>query len=91
MNLEKASILYNVSEVDMPQLSLYLDQETLRKVELAAKFEHTSISKYVVKKLNESFSNSWPENYETLFGALEDDSFQVESSKLPHDSKREEF
>ena len=59
----------------MPQLSLYIDELTLKKIELAAKIEHLSISKFVVKKINESLHDSWPDGYDQLFGAISDDSF----------------
>lgn len=59
----------------MPQLSLYIDSETLSKIETAAKIEHLSLSKFVVRTLNESLQNAWPENYDSLFGSIRDDSF----------------
>jgi hypothetical protein len=62
---------------NMPQLSLYIDEETLAKIEVAAKINNTSISKWVSDKLKESLANSWPENYQSLFGAIDDDSFTV--------------
>jgi hypothetical protein len=65
----------------MPQLSLYIDEETLSKIETAAKINKTSISKWVSERLKESLANSWPENYESLFGSVDDDSFIVEKCK----------
>lgn len=65
----------------MPQLSLYIDQKTLKKIEIAAKLEHLSVSKYVVRKLNETMNKSWPENYPNLFGSISDDTFNVEGPK----------
>lgn len=65
----------------MPQLSLYIDKETLHKIEIAAKLEKLSISKYVVRKLNDSLNKSWPENFDTLFGSVSDDTF-IEPEKL---------
>ncbi len=65
----------------MPQLSLYIDKDTLNKIEIGAKLEHVSISKYVVRKLNESMSNAWPENYKNMYGIIDDDSFEVERIK----------
>lgn len=38
----------------MPQLSLYIDEKTLKKIETGAKMEHLSISKYVVRKLDKT-------------------------------------
>jgi hypothetical protein len=65
----------------MPQLSLYIDENTLHKIEMGAKIEHVSISKYVVRKLNESMSNAWPKNYKRLYGAIDDESFEIERMK----------
>ncbi len=74
----------------MPQLSLYIDENTLHKIEIGAKIEHLSISKYVVRKLNESMNNSWPENFKNLYGAIDDDSFTVERTKdFSNDVERE--
>ncbi len=74
----------------MPQLSLYIDENTLKKIELAAKLEKISISKYVVSKLNESMYNAWPKNYKDLYGAINDDSFRVEKiNDFSADAKRE--
>ena len=76
----------------MPQLSLYIDENTLKKIELAAKIEKISISKLVVKKLNESFQDKWPENFEKLFGSITDKKFDVpERMTSENDLKREEF
>lgn len=61
----------------MPQLSLYIDKETLKKLETAAKIEKLSISKYAVKTLNEKLNKKWPENYQNLFGSIQDDTFTV--------------
>lgn len=74
----------------MPQLSLYIDDRTLKKIELAAKIEKLSLSKYVVKKLNESLVNSWPENYEVLFGSIRDDSFKEAGSQTFEDDQPRE-
>lgn len=65
----------------MPQLSLYIDKTTLQKIETAAKMEHISISKYVVKKLNESMFNAWPQNYQNLYGSIQDDTFTADRPK----------
>ena len=63
----------------MPQLSLYIDEDILKKIEIAAKLEHISISKYVVLKINDNLTNSWPENYEKLFGSIKDETFQFDT------------
>lgn len=61
----------------MPQLSLYLDAETLAKIEKAAKLNNTSISKWVSGVLAESLAKRWPDNYASLFGSIDDDTFTV--------------
>jgi hypothetical protein len=74
----------------MPQLSLYIDENTLHKIEMGAKIENVSISKYVVRKLNESMSHAWPDNYKNLYGVINDDSFGVERMKdFSNDIERE--
>ncbi len=76
----------------MPQLSLYIDEKTLKNVEKAAKTEHVSISKWVCGKLKKSFNEDWPENYFNLFGSISDDSFSrpKQCSKFSSEP-REEF
>ena len=74
----------------MPQLSIYIDEMTLKKIETAASIEHTSISKYAVKKINESMKSGWPEHYDDLFGSINDDSFtEHQSGSFSDDLPRE--
>ena len=61
----------------MPRLSLYFDDATLKLVEKAAKLSNTSISKWVRSRVLQSLENEWPEGYFNLFGAIEDNSFDV--------------
>ena len=76
----------------MPQLSIYLDAETIKKIEKAAAIENTSISKWVSVRLTGHLENRWPVNYGSLFGSIKDDSFSVESIKdFSDDAKREEL
>jgi hypothetical protein len=62
----------------MPQVSLYIDEETLKRIEIAAKTEHLSLSKYVSLKLRGSLADQWPERYGELFGSITDTSFAAE-------------
>ncbi len=64
----------------MPQLSLYIDGATLKKLEKAAKIEQLSVSRFAVKKLNEVLNATWPEHYCELFGSIKDESFSVSKS-----------
>ena len=76
----------------MPQLSLYIDNETQKQLEIAAKIEHLSISKYVVKILNESMHAKWPLHYDDLYGSIDDGSFKVDRiDNFNNDIKREEL
>ena len=76
----------------MPQLSIYIDKKTLHKLEVAAKIENISISKFAVKKLNETLNKNWPVNYDKLFGSIKDDTFIVENHKnFQNDSIREKL
>ncbi|MCK4980277.1 MAG: toxin-antitoxin system, antitoxin component [Candidatus Delongbacteria bacterium] len=57
----------------MPQISLYVDEETLTKVEKAAKGEKMSISKWVGTNIQRSLENKYPKGYFDLFGSINDD------------------
>lgn len=72
----------------MPQVSVYIDQETYERIEVAAKTENVSLSKYVSRKLRQSLDDAWPVNYDRLFGAIDDPSFarsQPEGKDLPRE------
>ena len=74
----------------MPQLSLYIDAKTLKELETAAKIENLSLSKYAVRKLSESMRGKWPDHYEDLFGAIDDESFDVQRELAFKDDSRRE-
>lgn len=57
----------------MSQLTIYLDQTTLRRVRSAARREHSSVSRWVKSKLDKALQDSWPKNYFSLFGTLRDE------------------
>ncbi|TVR93555.1 MAG: hypothetical protein EA428_01885 [Spirochaetaceae bacterium] len=74
----------------MPQISLYIDAETLRKVENAASRRNISISKWVAEQIRTKVEPVYPEGFEALFGSIEDDSFQRPSQPVfDQDSPRE--
>jgi len=60
----------------MPQVSLYVDQETLEKIEELARKSHTSISKWVGNNIRRIIQDDYPEDFFELFGAVRDDSFK---------------
>ena len=59
----------------MPQVSLYIDKETLEKIEERAHKNHISISKWVGNNLKRLIQDDYPEDFFGLFGSIEDDSF----------------
>lgn len=62
----------------MPQISLYIDEETLKKIEKAVKKEHISISKWVGNNIKRSFNSEYPENYFNLYGSIKDETMVAE-------------
>ena len=76
----------------MPQISLYIDEATLRKVESAASRQHVSISKWVAEQIRSKVEPVYPKGYEDLFGSLKEDSFvRPEELHRTLDSPREDF
>jgi len=74
----------------MAQISIYIDDRTLKQIEKAAEKEHDSISKWVKKRLVSSIKTSWPKDYFDLFGALNDSSFKKPAQiKFSKDRKRQ--
>jgi hypothetical protein len=60
----------------MPQLSLYLDAETMALVQQGAELEQQSMSGYVANLIREEIDNHWPKGYWALYGSVADGSFQ---------------
>lgn len=69
----------------MPQLSLYIDQETLTDIERQAKSRDMSISKFVTDILRKNISPKWPDGYDALFGAIAEDASFIEPEDLSFD------
>ncbi|MGF7110437.1 hypothetical protein [Treponema pedis] len=59
----------------MPQLSLYLTQEQLSKVEHEARADRMSLSKWVVTQIINKIEPGYPEGWADLFGSVTDESF----------------
>ena len=76
----------------MPQISLYIDESTLKKVESAASRQHVSISRWVADQIRSKVEPIYPKGFETLFGSLSDGSFvRPNQNDLTQDTRREEF
>ena len=54
----------------MAQLTVYIDDETRQRIEVAARRADVSVSQWVKKRLASALENEWPEGYFELFGAL---------------------
>lgn len=59
----------------MPQVSLYIDEETHREIETRARLSKISVSKLVASILKTHFSKNWPSGYQYTFGSIRDESF----------------
>ena len=59
----------------MPQLSLYVTQEQLLKIENEAHAKKMSLSKWAVSKIMEKIEPHYPEGWADLFGSVSDSSF----------------
>jgi len=76
----------------MPQISLYIDERTLKKIENAALKQRVSISKWVADQLRSRIEPVYPVHYEDLFGSISDKSFKRPREPLfGSDIKREDF
>ena len=76
----------------MSQVTIYLDDESLRKIETAAALEKSSLSKWVKSRLMQSLEDRWPENYSSLFGSLSGQDFPNSAPlDFSQDAPRQEF
>lgn len=73
----------------MPQLSLYLTQEQLAKVENEAHADKMSLSKWVVTQIINRIEPRYPDGWADLFGSVHDSSFS--RPEQPHLEQREAF
>ncbi len=74
----------------MPQISLYIDEKTLKKIEAAATREHLSLSKWVAQQLRSKVDPAYPTGFDAVFGSITDDSFKaVPHLSFAEDSHRE--
>lgn len=59
----------------MPQLSLYLTQDQLSKIENEAHAEKMSLSKWAISKLMKEIEPRYPDGWADLFGSVSDETF----------------
>jgi hypothetical protein len=73
----------------MPQISLYIDEKTLKKIENAAARRHISISRWVAEQIKAKVEPVYPVDFEELFGSIKDKSLKKpESMDFNNDSER---
>ncbi len=73
----------------MSQLTIYLDDVSMREVKRSARREHVSVSKWARQRLCEAVRHTWPPDYFKLFGALDAaDLSRPPQADLPADSVR---
>jgi hypothetical protein len=56
----------------MGQVTIYLDNETEKKLNLAVKKAGISKSKWIAEKIQEKISTTWPESIREIAGAWDD-------------------
>ena len=54
----------------MPQVTIYLDEDTQKRVKKAARAEGTSLSKWIAASLREKTESTWPKAFLELAGAF---------------------
>lgn len=74
----------------MSQLTIYLDDNTLKKIARAAQSEKSSVSLWVKKQILRAFKSAWPDGYFELLGSLKDaDLNEPEELSFSRDVKRQ--
>lgn len=59
----------------MPQLSLYLDEQTMNALRMRAARSDSSLSQYVAALVRNDLKSKLPDNFLRLYGSLDDESF----------------
>jgi hypothetical protein len=54
----------------MSQVTIYLDEETVRRVERAAKSAKSSVSAWIKARLTEVLDDAWPPTFLETLGSL---------------------
>jgi len=68
----------------MAQLTIYLDEESGRLIEKAARRESVSLSRWAREKLlHAAGAPAWPENYAELLGSIDDTTFVPPPESAP--------
>jgi len=74
----------------MAQLTIYMDESTMKKIERSARREKCSISKWVKNKIEGSFEEKWPKYFLEVLGSIQEhDLKRPKQPLLERDYKRE--
>lgn len=74
----------------MSQMTIYLDEPSMRAIKRSAKREHVSVSNWARKRLCEAVRETWPEDFFSTLGSLADSDLRRPSqSDIPRDKDRE--
>ena len=74
----------------MGQLTIYLDDPSLRRVKAAARRERRSVSGWVKERIVRQFDQVWPDGYFDLLGSLADEELERPTQPMfDADCKRE--
>jgi hypothetical protein len=71
----------------MPQVTIYVDQETSRRMRAAAKAAGVSLSRWVSGLVKQRTAQEWPDSVRRLAGAWADE--DVQQPAVGHDVPRE--
>ena len=73
----------------MSQMTIYLDEPSMRAIKRSAEREHVSVSNWARKRLCEAVRETWPDDYFSTLGSLADSDFERPSqSDMPRDANR---
>ncbi len=76
----------------MSQMTIYLDEASVRAIKRSAKREHVSVSNWARRRLCEAVRDTWPNDFFTAFGALrESDLDRPPQPSFASDVKRQEL
>jgi hypothetical protein len=76
----------------MSQMTIYLDDASVRAIKRSAKREHVSVSNWARRRLCEAVRDTWPTDFFTAFGALRDSDLERPPQPSPaSDAKRQEL
>ena len=60
----------------MSQLTIYLEEDALKRIRRMARGEKRSVSEWAREKMLHGTASIWPPRYFDLFGAVKDDTFE---------------